>query len=69
MCRAVLYFGKYGIADMLNNAYSKYDAQCKYLAVAEITFFQGRIIFKQYAHKKHSTGIKIYKLQHVWLHG
>jgi hypothetical protein len=53
MCTAVLYFGKHSISDMLNNAYSKYDAQCKYLAVAEITvFFQGRIIFKQCANKK-----------------
>jgi hypothetical protein len=65
-----LYFGKYGISEMLNNAYSKYDVQCKNLAVAEITvFFQGRIIFKQCTHKKHSTGKQIYKLQHVWLHG
>jgi hypothetical protein len=34
-----VYFGKYGNSDMLNNAYSKYDAECKYLAVAEMTVF------------------------------
>jgi hypothetical protein len=58
------------VFDLLNNAYSKYDAPYEHLAVNKvIILYKGRVLLKQYIPKKHKHfGNKTYKLCDIW-HG
>jgi hypothetical protein len=49
--------------EILNKAFSKFHSRSEHLAVDKvIVLLKGRVIFRQYIHKKHeSFGIKIYK--------
>jgi hypothetical protein len=49
--------------NQLSEACAKFYIQSEHLDVDEIMLFKGRVIFKQYLHKKHKhLGVNIYKL-------